>query len=122
MTNEKYPSLLVGSIPFYDTPSDIEGSPFWVDLWASVNGYRIGLQIKPKTYRSSSISVYTGKSRASQLRGHTLFTEKFGGKVIFATPSQGKIDSKTCKQILQEVKRLESLPKGPHTDLPNPDS
>lgn len=37
------PSLIIGGIPFYDAPSKIEGPPYWVDLWADVNGYKIGL-------------------------------------------------------------------------------
>lgn len=122
MTKKEAPSITVGSIAFYDTPSEIEGSPYWVDLWASVNGYRIGLQVKPQTYRAASISIYTGKARASQSRGHALFTQVFSGKVIITTPLHGKVDSKTSEQIIQEVRRLESLPKGPYPSLPNPDS
>jgi hypothetical protein len=47
--NNISPAIFVDELAFYDAPSDIEGSPYWVDLWASVNGYRIGLQIKPQT-------------------------------------------------------------------------
>ena len=41
------PALTIGGIPFYDAPSEVEGSPYWVDLWTDVNGYKIGLQVKP---------------------------------------------------------------------------
>ena len=112
------PSLTVNSISFYDAPSKIEGSPYWVDLWASVNGYRIGLQIKPKTYQASSLSIYTGKARSSQKQGHNLFKEKYGGKVFTATPNMGKFDDKVVGEILEEYERLQSLPKGSYSDLP----
>lgn len=52
------PSLVIGGIPFFDAPSKIEGSPYWVDLWTDVNGYKIGLQIKPSTYKSANLSIY----------------------------------------------------------------
>lgn len=35
------PALTIGGIPFYDAPSEVEGSPYWVDLWTDVNGYKI---------------------------------------------------------------------------------
>lgn len=111
------PSLVIASLPFYDAPSHIEGSPYWVDLWAHVNGYRIGLQVKPKTFRASSLSVYTGKARSSQARGHDLFQKDFGGKVIIAIPEQGKVDIKTIKEVQQEIERLQKLLPGPHPPL-----
>ena len=39
--------LVVDGIVFEDAPSEIEGAPYWVDLWTDVNGYKIGLQVKP---------------------------------------------------------------------------
>lgn len=57
------PALYVGDIPFYDTPAEVEGSPYWVDHWADINGYKIGLQIKPQSYQSASISIYMGKAK-----------------------------------------------------------
>jgi hypothetical protein len=90
-------SIVFEDLCFYDTPDGIEGSPFWVDLWASVNGYRnrIGLQIKPQTFKAASLSIYTGKSRSSQNNGHKLFRQKYGGTVIIAIPSKGILDSDT---------------------------
>ncbi len=52
------PALTIGGIPFYDAPSEVEGSPYWVDLWTDVNGYKIGLQVKPSTYKSANLSIY----------------------------------------------------------------
>jgi hypothetical protein len=112
------PSLIVDSIPFFDAPSEIEGSPYLVDLWASVNGYRMGLQIKPKTHQASSLSIYTGKARSSQKKGHSLFKNKFGGKVFTASPNKGQFKEQIVDEILEEYGRLESLPKGSYTDLP----
>ena len=44
------PSLIIAGIPFFDTPAEVEGSPYWVDLWTNVNGYKIGLQVKPASF------------------------------------------------------------------------
>jgi hypothetical protein len=84
--NNISPAIFVDELAFYDAPSDIEGSPYWVDLWASVNGYRIGLQIKPQTYKAASVAVYSGKAMSSQKKGHKLFKEKYGGKVFIVSP------------------------------------
>lgn len=89
------PSLIIGGIPFFDAPSEIEGSPYWVDLWADINGYKIGLQVKPKTYRSASMSIYTGKTRASEENGHKAFLRDFGGKVFIVMPEKGNL-SEEC--------------------------
>jgi len=110
------PALIIGGIPFYDTPPDIEGSPFWVDLWASVNGYKIGLQIKPNSYRSASMAIYTGKSRSSQEKGHKLFQQKYGGEVFIIMPKKGKVDAITEKKIIDEYNRLLAMPKGEYGD------
>lgn len=55
------PSLIIAEIPFYDTPAEVEGSPYWVDLWTDANGYKIGLQIKPESYLSANMSICTSK-------------------------------------------------------------
>ena len=56
------PSLTIEDIPFYDTPPEIEGSPYWVDQWTDVNGHKIGLQTKPQSYNSPNVSLYMGWS------------------------------------------------------------
>ena len=111
-------SVVFENLCFYDAPDDIEGSPFWVDLWASLNGYRIGLQIKPQTYKAASVAVYTGMARSSQNEGHKLFKEKFGGKVFIATPTKGVLDSETQSQLTEEIERLNKLPPGDLPELP----
>jgi len=111
-------SIVFNNLCFYDAPDDIEGSPFWVDLWASVNGYRIGLQIKPKTYKAASLSIYAGKARSSQNNGHKLFKQKFGGMVFIAMPSNGILDTDTQSQLIKEIERLKSLPPGNFPKLP----
>lgn len=118
----KTPSLTLANLAFYDTPDDIEGSPYWVDLWAHVNGYRIGLQVKPKTYNASSISIYTGKARTSQSKGFELFKRKFGGKVFMVMPIKGEVDSNTLDLIEQEASRLNRLQPGPYPILPDNNS
>lgn len=113
------PSLVVGDIPFYDAPSEIEGSPYWVDLWTDVNGYKIGLQVKPTSYKSASASLYMGKVRSSEERGHKAFLRDFGGKVFLVMPENGKVPEKIEKQILAERDLLLEFPpkesKGPST-------
>jgi len=111
------PSLVIADVPFYDAPSEMEGSPYWVDLWAHVNGYRIGLQVKPKTYRASSLSIYTGKARSCQMRGHMLFEERFGGKVLVVIPQKGDVGPKSREEVTAEIKRLSQLPPGSHPSL-----
>ena len=111
------PALVIAGVRFFDAPSDIEGSPYWVDLWASVNGYRIGLQVKPRTYRSASVSVYTGKARSSQKKGHARFSERFGGAVVHCVPEAGRVSEDVEGQVRQEFERLSQLQAGPHPAL-----
>ncbi|MEM3433263.1 MAG: hypothetical protein QXI12_06355 [Candidatus Methanomethyliaceae archaeon] len=109
----KEPAIVIDGLAFYDTPSEIEGSPYWVDLWADVNGYKIGLQIKPKSYRSCNISIYTGKARKSYENGHKKFKDKYGGKVIVVTIDNGMVDMQSLHAIRKEIIRLGELPPGP---------
>lgn len=104
------PSLVVGDILFFDTPSEIEGSPYWVDLWADVNGYKIGLQVKPTSYKSASTSLYMGKARSSEEKGHKAFQRDFGGKVFVVMPENGEIQKNIEKQILAERDLLLEFP------------
>lgn len=104
------PSLIILGIPFYDTPSEIEGSPYWVDLWTDVNGYKIGLQIKPSTYKSASTSIYMGYSRSSEEDGHKAFSREFGGKVFIVNPKNGELSAKDAQQIKNEYDILLKKP------------
>lgn len=96
------PSLIVGDIPFFDAPSEIEGSPYWVDLWADVNGYKIGLQVKPTTYKSANTSIYMGKARSSEENGHKAFLRDFGGKVFTVMPVNGTLAPEIERKIITE--------------------
>lgn len=104
------PSLTIGGIPFYDAPSEIEGSPYWVDLWTDVNGYKIGLQVKPSSYKSANISIYMGKAKSSEEKGHKAFLRDFGGKVFIVMPTNGTVPSSTEKKILAEYYLLLKMP------------
>ncbi len=104
------PSLIVGDIPFYDAPSEIEGSPYWVDLWADVNGYKIGLQVKPSTYKSANISIYMGKARSSEEKGHKAFLHDFGGKVFIVMPINGTLPEDVARKIIAERDLLLKMP------------
>lgn len=108
-------SLVIGGIPFYDAPSEIEGSPYWVDLWTDVNGYKIGIQVKPSTYKSANISIYMGKARSSEEKGHKEFLRDFGGKVFVAMPVNGVVSEKIEKQIVEERNFLMKLPPKDNT-------
>lgn len=105
------PALIIGGIPFYDAPSDIEGSPYWVDLWtAEINGRKIGLQVKPSSYKSPNLSIYMGRARSSEEQGHINFCKDFGGKVFIVTPTNGLVSSDIESQIIAERDRLMALP------------
>lgn len=102
-------SLYVDDIPFYDTPSEIEGSPYWVDLWTDVNGYKIGLQVKPATYKSANISIYAGMAKMSEEKGHKAFMRDFGGRVFIVSPINGVISDTVVQQIKNEYNLLSKM-------------
>lgn len=104
------PSLIIDGIPFYDAPSNIEGSPYWVDLWTDVNGYKIGLQVKPSTYKSANISIYMGRAKTSEEKGHQAFLRDFGGKVFIVMPENGTVSASVEKKIRAEYELLLKLP------------
>jgi hypothetical protein len=104
------PSLVICGIPFYAAPPEIEGSPYWVDLWTDVNGYKIGLQIKPATYNSASLSIYMGKAKSSEEKGHKTFLHHFGGKVFIVQPVNGVVPADIEKKIVAERDLLLKMP------------
>lgn len=104
------PSLIISGIPFFDAPSEIEGAPYWVDLWTDINGYKIGLQIKPTSYKSASTALYMGKSRSSEEKGHKAFQKEFGGKVFIVMPKNGIVPPSIEKQIIAERDLLLQFP------------
>ncbi len=103
------PSLIIAGIPFYDTPAEVEGSPYWVDLWTDVNGYKIGLQVKPTTYRSANMSIYMGGAKTSEERGHKLFRRDFGGDVFIITPKNGTVSPQMEQRIKAYYDQLLTL-------------
>lgn len=98
--------LVIAGIVFEDAPSQIEGAPYWVDLWADVNGYKIGLQIKPKSYQSANTVLYSRGAKTSEEKGHKLFQRDFGGKVFIVTPENGSIPDNQTTLIRKEYERL----------------
>lgn len=105
------PALIIAGIPFYDAPAEIEGSPYWVDLWTDINGYKIGLQVKPATYHSANMSIYMGGAKSSEEKGHKTFRRDFGGKVFIIEPVNGAVSERIERQIKDEAKLLSQLPK-----------
>ena len=99
-------SLIIAGIPFYDAPSEIEGYPYWVDLWTDVNGYKIGLQVKPNSYKSANLSIYMGGAKSSEEKGHKAFYKDFGGKVFLVNPVNGIMSEKQEKLIRAEYDLL----------------
>lgn len=104
------PSLIIAGIPFYDTPTEVEGSPYWVDLWADVNGHKIGLQVKPTTYNSPNVVAYMGRSKSSEELGHRKFRDDFGGDVFIITPKNGTVSPQMERRIRAYYDRLLDLP------------
>lgn len=105
------PSLIIAGIPFYDAPAEIEGSPYWVDLWTDINGYKIGLQVKPATYHSANMSIYMGGAKSSEEKGHKAFRRDFCGKVFIIEPVNGAVSERIERQIQSEANLLSHLPK-----------
>ena len=104
------PSLIIAEIPFYDTPAEVEGSPYWVDLWTDVNGYKVGLQVKPSSYKSANMSIYMGGAKSSEEKGHKLFQRDFGGEVFVVTPQNGTVSTEMEKRIKAYCEKLLNLP------------
>lgn len=103
--------LTIDGFEFKDTPSEVEGAPYWVDLWADVNGYKVGLQVKPGSYQSASTSFYARGAKASEEAGHKLFRRNFGGKVFVVTPQKGVVPDKQVTMIRHEIDLLLKMPK-----------
>ena len=82
----------------------------WVDLWTDVNGYKIGLQIKPSPYKSANLSIYMGKAKASEEKGHKEFLRDFGGKVFIITPVHGTVSADIERKIVAERNLLLKMP------------
>ena len=101
--------LVVDGIEFDDAPSEIEGSPYWVDLWTEVNGYKMGLQVKPTTYSSANTAFYSRGAKASEEKGHKKFMQDYGGKVFIITPHEGLISEKQVTAIRHEYERLSQM-------------
>ena len=102
--------LIIDGIVFEDAPSEIEGAPYWVDLWTNVNGYKIGLQVKPTTYQSANTSFYSRGAKSSEDAGHKRFRCDFGGKVFIITPLNGIVPEKQITQIRHEYDLLLMMP------------
>ena len=98
--------LIVDGIVFVDAPSEVEGAPYWVDLWTEVNGYKIGLQVKPTSYQSANTSFYSRGAKSSEEKGHRLFSRDYGGKVFIVTPQNGVIPQKQAEKIRNEYDLL----------------
>ena len=103
-------ALTIGGIPFDETPRGIEGSPYWVDLWTDVNGYKIGLQVKPTSYKSASTSFYMRGAKHSEESGHKKFRHDFGGRVFIISPQNGYVPEHIVKEILEERDLLLRMP------------
>jgi hypothetical protein len=104
--------LLIAGIDFFEAPSKIEGSPYWVDLWGCVNGYRIGIQVKPDSFSSASVSIYTGKAKSSMKLGQKRFLEDYGGRVFVTNLTKGCPPPHVEAEIIIEIERLIELEHG----------
>mgnify|MGYP001203015087 CR=1 FL=1 len=103
----------IEGVEFTDAPSEIESSPYCVDKWALVNGYRIGIQVKPSSYSSSNVSVYVGGGMSGLKRGHKKFQADYGGKAFIVVLENGEvINSNKRQMVIDEIRRLQNLPKG----------
>lgn len=100
------PSLVIGGIPFYDAPSEVDGSPYWIDLWTDVNVYKMILQVKPSIYKSAHLSIYMAKDtwlkqnpRKKRSQG---ILRDFGGKVFAVMPLNGTVPTDIERRMIAE--------------------
>jgi len=47
-------------------------------------------------------------------RGHQKFRDDFGGKAFIAVLKLGEVEAHMRTAIVEEIRRLEELPEGPH--------
>jgi len=76
---------------------------FNVDFFIKINGKYIGLQIKPVSQVSSIPEIY--KERGIQLKSHSEFTKKYGGKVFYLfSCKQGDKKIIVNTEVIDEIK------------------
>ncbi len=79
---------------------------YGVDFFLMINTSYIGIQVKPRTFQSSSVM---GRYKGTLRTQHRRFAKEFGGQVFTVVREAGDSeyqDPALCKYILDEIARL----------------
>lgn len=101
-------------LTFYPSPSKLERLS--VDYYAIVNGYLIGIQVKPLTFGQSKLVEQIKKIVVEE--PHKKFQKIYGGQVftLIALGRKEKVEivdrDELISKINREIKRLKKLPPG----------
>jgi hypothetical protein len=89
----------------FDAAGDEWDRLYGVDFFKKIGDSYVGIQIKPRTFDSST--VY-GRYKGTVRNQHRQFSKRFGGRVfIVYNDSEGKtINTEICKEIEIEINRL----------------
>jgi hypothetical protein len=100
-------------LTFHPSPNKLERLN--VDYYAIVNGYLIGVQVKPLTFSQSRL---VEQIKRMILEPHKTFQKKYGGNVfvVIALGRKEQVEivdkDELINQVRKEVQRLRKLPKG----------
>ena len=102
-------------LTFHPAPPELE--VLAVDWYAVVNGYYLGIQVKPETFEQSRLVEQ--KKQQVLVEPHEEFRRRYGGRVFvvitLGRKRRFKIvdENELIRRIKEEVERLKSLPPGP---------
>ncbi len=102
-------------LSFHPAPPELE--VLAVDWYAVVNGYYMGIQVKPLTFEQSQLVAQI--KQQVLIEPHREFERRYGGKVFvvitLGKKRQFKIvdEDELIERIRNEVERLKALPPGP---------
>jgi len=102
-------------LTFHPAPPELE--VLAVDWYAVVNGYYLGIQVKPETFEQSRLVEQ--KKQQVLVEPHEEFRRRYGGQVIVVITRGRKRrfkivdENELIRRIKEEVERLKSLPPGP---------
>ena len=106
-------------VTFYPAPPELE--VLAVDWYTVVNGYYLGVQVKPLTFRQSHLVAQI--KQQVLIEPHRRFKKKYGGNV-FVVITLGKKrkfeivnEDDLLTRMRKEIERLKSLPTGPFQKL-----
>lgn len=81
---------------------------YGVDFYLQIGSCYIGIQVKPRTFRSSG---FLGRYKGTLRDQHRRFRKEFRGSVFVVVKEQGfnPNDPALCKALTEEIDKLKSL-------------